>query len=402
MSPEYRAPRSGMRLGNYILTVKLGQGVFSETWLAEHSYLESKETCLKIFTNERICHHLRTQKFLPVVKAPKYLAHVEDYNPTSNPPYLAQELLSGKNLRQLLRERKKLSPQLTIRLIGKIAYALSKLHQKNIAHLDLRPEHIILEKTGYARLIDYPIGKVVTLTIAEYYREYSENSVKIPKPIMRLLVYKSKRQRTGFSFDQSADIFSLGMLIFEMTTGTYPSLQAGFPSDIDPTLPNKIDELYAHCCGKSDSVFQDVTEFLKFIKADIVKQAPKALPGIKPTSEQTAIISVFSLGGEKNYVDAKNLNTLSKNLDEIMTTKLRFIAFDFAKIDYLNSSAIGFLINFSDKVQGVGGDIFLFNVDEKVFTILSALGLENVITILSNDKDVERRLAEIANKRKKE
>lgn len=399
MSPENRAPRSGMRLGNYTLTVKLGQGVFSETWLAEHCYLESKETCLKIFTNERICHHLKTQKFLSVVKAPKYLAHVEDYDPNSNPPYLAQELVAGKNLRQLLRERKKLSPQLTIRLIAKIAYAVSKLHQKNIAHLDLRPEHIMLEKSGYARLIDYTIGKVVTMTIAEYYREYSENSVKIPKPIMRLLVYKSKRQRTGFLFDHNADIFSLGMLLFEMATGTYPSIQASFPSDIDPSLPSRIDDLYAHCCGKSDSTFQDITEFLQFIKIDITSQAVKKLPGIKKiNTSKTAVVSVYHLGGDKNYVDAKNLNTLSKNLDEIISTNLRFIAFDFANIDYLNSSAIGFLINFSDRVQSLKGDIFLFNVDEKVFTILSALGLENVITILDNGKEAEKHLAKLANK----
>ena len=73
--------------------------------------------------------------------------------------------------------------------------------------------------------------------------------------------------------------------------------------------------------------------------------------------------------------------------------------FYFGRI-YLNKDNVGFLINFSDKVQSLKGDIFLFNVDQKVVTIFSALGLENVINILEDTSQVEKHLLQMASKNK--
>ena len=382
MSQENK-PRAGMQLGHYTLTVKLGEGIFSETWLAEHSYLESKENCLKIFNNEKFIRILQNQKFLLVVKDPIHLPYIEDYDPFSTFPYLAEELLSGKSLRQLLKEGKKLD----LELFKKIVEALDSLHAQNLFHLDLRPEHLMIDSNGNIKFLDYIFGQITSLTLSEYYKEFAGKSVPIPKPIMRSLLYKSKQHRMGMDLGIQADIFSLGVILFEMATGTYPTKKAEFPSNIVPDLPSKVDLIYSSCCNKGEDFFSNCKEILQILEQK--ESLPKNFaPGISLLKENAAILTVMKMAGEKTYVDGKNIGILSKNLDELISSNLQFFAFDFQGIDYLNSSAIGYIVNFCDRVRGV----VMFNVDKKVMTILGALGLEKVLSIVSQEKEAKEYL----------
>ncbi len=374
----------GMRVGNYSLTVKLGQGTFSETWLAEHCYLENKEICLKIFTSKRFCSNLSKQKFLSVIKSPEHFPHLEDYDPKSIPPYLAQELLNGRSVRQLLRERKQLPMNFALNIIEKIIDVLKIMHEKNMAHLDLRPEHIFLDKENNIKLLDYSLGKVTTLTMAGYYKDYINQKVALPKAILRSLIYKPKRQRAGFEFNARADIFALGILLFEMVTGAYPNRKAALPSDVVDTLPTKIDNIYLQCCGRADEIYEDINQLKQSIRNDNSEKMVANIPGVSPIDNTSAIVAVEKLMGGKNYVDGNNVRILSKGLDEITISRLRFIALDFLGVAYLSSSAIGFLINFNDRVLKMGGCMVMFHVDTKVMTILGALGLEKVVDIVDN------------------
>ena len=390
-----------MRLGHYNLTVKLGEGIFSEIWLAEHIFLENKEICLKVFTNDKFCSFLQKQKFLGIVRDEAHLPNIEDYDPTSPYPYLAQEVVSGRSIRQLLREQKKFSAELALNLLGKIIQALNKLHQNNLAHLDLRPEHIMVNENGSVKLLDYVLGNVTTLTLAEYYKEFTGNESAMPKPYMRTLLYKPKRQRSAQELGVPADIYSLGIVLFEMVTGTYPSRTAMFPSNVVADLPRKVDSIYAQCCGRADSVFESCAEILEAIQAqEDVKEVLSAIHGVRLVRDNIAVVSVKTLAGDKHYVDSKNIALLSKNLDGIMATKLRYLAFDFQNIDYLNSSAIGFLVNFSDRVQKLGGTTIMFMVDRKVMTILCALGLEKVMNIVENQEQATAYLIQITGQQK--
>ncbi len=394
-------PKAGMRLGHYALTVKLGEGIFSETWLAEHCYLENKEICIKIFTNEKFCHCLLKQKFLTTVKDLQHLPVIEDYDPTATPPYLAQEVVAGRSVRQLLREQKKFPPDTALALLVKTVQALKKMHEQNIAHLDLRPEHLMVGEKGSLKLLDYALGKINTWALSEYYKEFTGNEAAMPKPFMRSLLYKPKRQRSGLDLGISNDVFSLGILLYEMVTGTYPSRNAVFPSNLVPEIPRKLDMIYGQCCGRAEAVFENCDEILEAVRSEeSVKEVLSNLPGVRLIQDNIAIVSVKTLAGDKHYVDGKNISLLSKNLDSIMATQLRFLGFDFQNIDYLNSSAIGFLVNFGDRVQKLGGATVMFHVDKKVMTILSALGLEKVIHIVDNQDQAVEQLCQTAGAQK--
>ncbi len=390
-------PKADMQLGHYTLTVKLADGIISETWLGEHSFLESKEVCLKIFRDERFIQILKQQKFLRVVKSPQHLPIIEDYDPSGNLPYLAQEVVPGKSLRQILRERKRLPTSEAFDFLRKIITSLKVLHAQNIAHLDLRPEHIILDSDGNVRLLDYILGQVTSLTVSDYYREFNVKGTQLPKPIMRSLLYKSKLHRMGTDLSPRADIFSLGVILYEMVTGTYPTKKAEFPSQEVNGIPSKVDKVYASCCGKTqnDEFFATCDEVLEAIKeqAIVASSAPvtsSGAPGITSIREDAAIISVTTFAGSKNYVDGKNMSLLTKNLDDIRVSKLRYFAFDFGNIDYINSSTIGFFVNFNDQIQGIGGTVVFFNVHNQVMTILSALGLQEVLHIVPNAEEARK------------
>lgn len=400
-------PKADMQLGHYTLTVKLAEGITSETWLAEHCYLESKEVCLKIFSDERFIRVLQQQKFLRVVKAPLHLPHIEDYDPTGQMPYLAQEVVPGKSLRQLLRKKKRLSPDTAFDFMRKILISLKVLHDQNIAHLDLRPEHLLIDSNGHVRLLDYILGQVMTLTVSDYYREFATKNIPLPKPVMRSLLYKSKQHRIGTDLSSRSDIFSLGIILFEMVTGTYPTKKAEIPSQEIPSLPSKVDRIYNACCGKGDEFFSNCDELLDALQQDALpttsapnapaaQQAP-VMPGITILRENAAIISVTTLANGKNYVDGKNIGTLSKNLDEIRTSKLCCLAFDFTNIEYVNSSTIGFFVNFNDQIHSKGGAVVFFNVQNQVMTILSALGLEQVLRIVPTEQEAKAYLLSLGN-----
>lgn len=390
-------PKSGMKLGHYTLTVKLGEGILSETWLAEHIFLEAKEICVKVFTDPIFCNFLAKQKFLTVVTNPTYLPNIEDYSPTNSPAYIAQEVVSGRSLRQLLREKRRFSVDVAFNFLAKIVKALKKLHEQNVAHLDLRPEHILVNDKGNLKLLDYLIGPVITMTMAEHYKKFTTNQSNIPKPFMRSLLYKPRQQRLGKELGIKADIFALGIILFEMVTGTYPSRKALLPSNIISNAPQKVDLIYSQCCGRMENIFENCDELLESIHAkEDIKDVVSNLPGVRLLQDNIAVVSIRTLAGDKNYVDSKNIILLSASLDNIMATQLRFLAFDFQDIDYLNSSALGFLVNFSDKVKGMGGAATMFHIDKKVKTILGALGLEKVIQTADNLEMAEKQLLEIA------
>lgn len=387
---EELKPIEEMQLGHYTLTVRLANGIFSETWLAEHMYLEGKKNCIKIFTNSKLKSELQKQKFLRLIPESPYFPHIDDYDPTAPLPYIAQEVIKGRSLRYLLRECKQLPMNVVYKIFKNTLLVLQTLHNYDIAHLDVRPEHMIIDEQYNVKLLDYEIGQITTSTIADYYKEFALNGTPLQKPIMRSLLYKSKQHRAGTDRTIRADIFSLGIIFFEMITGTYPTKKAEFPSVLVPEAGETADQIFAGCCSRTENYYNTCEEILNDIKIDTQE---KPLPaGVSKLRDNAITISISALVDDKTYVDGKNISTLSKNLEEIIKNNFKFYAFDLQNIEYLNSSAIGFLAHFHDRIQNIGGTTVFFHVDRKVITILSALGLEKVIHIVPTVKEAEEYL----------
>jgi serine/threonine-protein kinase len=162
--------------------------------------------------------------------------------PTDRPksrPYLIMEFLEGRTLDKVMAETRPLPEAEAARITSLICEALAHMHQRNIVHRDLKPQNIMVCQDGSIRIIDFGIAKASRmrrLTFAGY------------SPMMGTPDYMAPEQVNGRRGDHRSDIYSLGAILYEMTTGKVPFegespyVTMNMRTTGDPTAPRKINE----------------------------------------------------------------------------------------------------------------------------------------------------------------
>ncbi len=131
--------------------------------------------------------------------------------PSKSKIYIAMEYVEGRDLRDILRKKRVVNDKRAINVAVQICDALQYLHKKGIAHLDLKPENIIICKKGVVKIIDFGL--------AEYINKKDRLLKSLPSGTP---AYISPEQAIGYSGGTSSDIYSLGIIIYEMLTGRLP------------------------------------------------------------------------------------------------------------------------------------------------------------------------------------
>lgn len=137
-------------------------------------------------------------------------------------PYFVMDYLEGMTLGNLIRMKEHIEPGHALSLLQQICEALSEAHRQGVVHRDLKPENIILEQTDqgheYVKLLDFGIADSP---------QHSQTSYKLDKPrtVSGSPAYMSPEQCQGLDLDGRSDIYSLGVVVFEMLTGRRPFLQ---------------------------------------------------------------------------------------------------------------------------------------------------------------------------------
>lgn len=124
--------------------------------------------------------------------------------------YLVMEWLEGATLEDVLRAKHRLSPQEATEFLRPIAEALQVAHDEGIVHRDIKPSNIHISKTGFVKVLDFGIAKIVGASAAEASR------------VAGTLNYMSPEQLNGEAIDRRADIYSLGVMLYRMLAGTLP------------------------------------------------------------------------------------------------------------------------------------------------------------------------------------
>ncbi len=196
---------------------------------------------------------------------------IHDLGEVNNIKFISMDYIKGHDLKDLIHTSGSLSAETTISIAKQICLGLKAAHQKNIAHLDLKPRNIMIDYSGHAYIMDFGVSK--SLKARKIDRE---------KKVIGTLPYISPEQAKGEGVDQRADIYSMGIILFEMLTGKLPfeartpkeyiqkHLQEKPPpitemkSDVPPTLQNII----LKCLQKSpDDRYQNCDEILKELES---------------------------------------------------------------------------------------------------------------------------------------
>ncbi len=165
----------------------------------------------------------------------------------SDPSYIVMELVEGRNLRQELRSRGSFGIPEVIRVASQVCDALTAAHDANVLHKDIKPENIILSSSGIVKVMDFGIAR-----LPKRGERVEEGSAPVGTA-----AYMSPEQVTGNPLDERTDLYSLGVVLYEMLTGRLPHEAdrvedvldkkihevAPLPSDIGFALPGRLESL---------------------------------------------------------------------------------------------------------------------------------------------------------------
>ena len=216
----------GTKLGRYEICAKLGAGGMGEVYLARDTSLE-RNVALKILPTEVSSDPKRMRRFEQEAKATSSLNHpniitIHEIGEIASTRFIASEFIDGETLRQRLTTgRVTLSDALDIAI--QVANALSAAHELGIVHRDIKPENIMLRRDRLVKVLDFGLAKV-TEPLAEVNTEAPTKTLFQTGAgvVMGTAYYMSPEQARALSPDHRTDIWSLGIVLYEMLTGSLP------------------------------------------------------------------------------------------------------------------------------------------------------------------------------------
>src|SRR5712691_5516826 len=289
-SEAWMAISPGKRLGRYEIRSKIGEGGMGEVYLAQDTKLDRK-VALKILPADVTSNQDRMRRFVQEAKSASALNHpniitIYEIEQIDSVNFIATEFIDGETLRERMRKAPvKLGEVLD--LAAQIVSALSAAHTAGIVHRDIKPENIMLRADGIVKVLDFGVAKLTERLPPESVDSEAPTSFKTdPGTVIGTAVYMSPEQARGFEVDMRTDIFSLGVLIYEMIAGRLPfegsstiEILASILSDKEPSplaryareVPTELERIVSKALRKDREVrYQTIKDLLIDLKG--VKQ----------------------------------------------------------------------------------------------------------------------------------
>lgn len=216
----------GDRIGHYTIERLLGQGGMGQVYLAKDDILE-RHVAIKFIPEEMELDPATRQRFLREAKSAAALDHpfickVYETGECEGKSFIAMEFVDGQTLDEKM-HKEPFSLGDTLRIILEITEALEKAHKRGIVHRDLKPANIMITPQGHAKVMDFGLAKrILPGGEKELSRTLTQSTVTEAGAIAGTISYMSPEQARGEEIDSKSDIFSLGIIIYEMATGGHP------------------------------------------------------------------------------------------------------------------------------------------------------------------------------------
>lgn len=314
-------PAAGQQISHYQILSLLGAGGMGEVWLARDTKLE-RQVAIKMLPASFASDPDRLRRFEIEAKATGALNHpniltIHDTGTHQGMPYIVTERLEGTDLRTLLNEGP-LPLRQALDYARQIAQGLAAAYEKGITHRDLKPANLFVTTEGRVKILDFGLAKLTSMRNADFgmRNEEAETSAQpgsnnpqspIPNPqltmpgvVMGTVGYMSPEQVRGEAADHRSDIFSFGIILYEMLTGrrafqgdTFAEVMAAIvktePPEIstaNPQIPLSLAHVTRHCLEKRpERRFQTASDLSFAIEAVAVFSDSQSQLLLKPASE---------------------------------------------------------------------------------------------------------------------
>lgn len=212
------------RIGHYRVIDELGRGGMGVVYKAEDTRL-GRLVALKCLSPTRISDAESLRRFAREARATcasndPHVPTIYDIGEADGIHFISSELIAGITLREQLRQALGLAR--TLEVAKQILQALSAAHEHGVIHRDLKPENIMIRPDGHVKVLDFGIAAISSRSRLNEFEAGSEETLTETGNVVGTMAYMSPEQALGRTLDASSDLFSFGVVLYEMLAGEHP------------------------------------------------------------------------------------------------------------------------------------------------------------------------------------
>jgi serine/threonine protein kinase/Tfp pilus assembly protein PilF len=399
----------GKVIGHYRIESLIGVGGMGEVYLARDERL-GRKAALKLLPDSLTIDEAQLSRFKNEARSASALNHpniltVYEIGAEGDRQFIATEFIEGITLRASI-ARGRINPHAALEIAVQVASALAAAHEAGVVHRDIKPENIMLRPDGYVKVLDFGIAKLTEQRLASHDHALETTAMLQTRAglVLGTARYMSPEQARGQKVDARTDIWSLGVVLYEMVGGI-PPFHGETPSDciasiltteppslsgVLPDVPLKLESILQKALRKnSDERYQTIKQMLadlRILKAEL--EAESSLPQTKPRAE--SIVSKI-----KRHKRGALL-TLAAAL--LVAAAVAYSLFFVARAPLPNEKSIA-VLPFENLSEEKSNAYFADGIQDEILTRLSKIADLKVISRTSTQryKKKSQKLSEIAN-----
>jgi tRNA A-37 threonylcarbamoyl transferase component Bud32 len=221
----------GKELKHFKIEKLLGKGGMGVVYRARDVRLD-RPVALKVLRADLTANPDRRRRFLQEAKAASAVTHpsiaqIYDVDEVEGTTFIAMEFVEGQTVGRLI-DKRELDLIGSVEIALQVAEGLSKAHEANIVHRDIKSDNIMVTRDGHAKLLDFGLAKLLDPVSADEesdvqdLKETETFAHTSPGTVMGTAAYMSPEQARGLPVNQASDVFSMGVVLYEMVTGELP------------------------------------------------------------------------------------------------------------------------------------------------------------------------------------
>jgi serine/threonine-protein kinase len=398
----------GTLIGHYRIESLIGVGGMGEVYLARDERL-GRKAALKLLPDSLTTNETQVSRFKNEARSASALNHpniltVYEIGSEGNRQFIATEFIEGVTLRASI-TCGRINPHAALEIAVQVASALAAAHEAGVVHRDVKPENIMLRPDGYAKVLDFGIAKLTEQTLA--WDDHTGETTAALQTRQGLVLgtarYMSPEQARGQKVDARSDIWSLGVVLYEMVGGS-PPFRGETPSDciasiltteppplsaVLPDVPLKLESILQKALRKnSDERYQTIKELLADLRPLKGKlETDSSLPLIKGRAESIV-----------NKIKRHKRGVLLTLLAALAVAAVAYSFFFAAPAQLPNEKSIA-VLPFENLSEEKSNAYFADGIQDEILTRLSKIADLKVISRTSTQryKNTSQKPSEIAN-----
>src|SRR5436309_4879128 len=303
----------GKLIGHYRIESLVGVGGMGEVYLARDERL-GRKAALKLLPDSLTTDETQLGRFKNEARTASALNHpniltVYEIGAEGNVQFIATEFIEGVTLRAALASER-MSAHRALEIAVQVASALAAAHDAGVVHRDIKPENIMLRPDGYAKVLDFGIAKLTAQRRASDDHRVETTALLQTRPglVLGTAHYMSPEQARGQKVDARSDIWSLGVVLYEIVTGN-PPFRGETPSDciaaILTTEPASLSSISPDVPAKLESILQKALRKKTDERYQTIKEMLAELRILKAKLETESSLSETKAGGDSNTTEIK-------------------------------------------------------------------------------------------------